>query len=103
MLSGSVLSTGHSRNQRGRQRELERCPKTGAALTNSTRQLLCSPRKCRQFFDVAGVMLDDDLGLEVVRDLLDALHRSDRLRAVVVERGHAKRIVVLAEVHRITA
>src|SRR5689334_2597181 len=97
MSCGSVLSTGP------RRRKLERCPKTGAALANSSRQLLCRRGKRRQFFDVAGVVLDDDLGLEVVRDLLDALHRSDRLRAVVVERGHAKRIVVLAEVHRITA
>src|SRR5262249_61506454 len=47
------------------------------------------------------VMLDDDGRLEIRGGLLEALERRHRLGAIEVERRHAIRIVILAEVRRI--
>src|SRR5215471_10436154 len=67
------------------------------------RPLLRERRKLRQFADVARIVLDDQGRLQIRRDLLDALDRSDRLGSVVVECRHAFRIVILAEVDGIAA
>src|SRR6266496_1747300 len=61
------------------------------------RRLLRCSRKSRQLADVAQVVLDDHGRVEVRGDLLDALERRDRLRAVVIEGRHAGRLVVLVE------
>src|SRR5215470_8442135 len=63
--------------------------------------LLRGRRERRQLADVAHVVLDDDGRLHVADDLLHALDRGDRLRAVEVEGRHAVRLVVLVEVGRI--
>ena len=57
--------------------------------------------KHRQFINVARIVLDDDLPLQIRCDLLHAIDRSYRLRAIEIEPGHAVRIVILAEVDRI--
>lgn len=53
------------------------------------RRLFCSRRERRQFVDVAGVVLDDHGGVEVLCDLLHPLDRGDGLRAIGVEVRHA--------------
>jgi hypothetical protein len=64
-------------------------------------RLLRGGRKRRQFLDVARVVLDDHGRLGIRRDLLEALERRDRLRAIIIEPGHAVRVVILAEVRGI--
>src|SRR6185312_10817820 len=55
----------------------------------------------REFVDVAGVVLDDDLALQIGRDLLQAFDRGHGLRAIEIEGGDAVGVEVLAEVDRI--
>src|SRR5258705_9837179 len=69
--------------------------------TSVSETLLCRGGKRRELAHVARVVLDDDRGLQVGGDLLDAVERGDRLRAVEVEGRHAVRLVVLVEVRRV--
>ena len=64
-------------------------------------RLVRGGRKCRQFLDVARVVLDDYGCVEIRRDLLEAFEGRDRLRAIIVEPRHAVGIVILAEVRGI--
>src|SRR4030095_2782332 len=66
----------------------------------STR-LLGRGREGGQLADVARVVLDDDRRFQVLGDVLDALERGDRLRAVEIEARRAVALVVLAEVRGI--
>jgi hypothetical protein len=64
-------------------------------------RLLRGGRKRRQFLHVARVVLDEHCRLGIHRDLLEALERRDRLRAIIVEPRHAVGIEILAEVRGI--
>jgi hypothetical protein len=64
-------------------------------------RLLRGGRKRRQFLHVARVVLDEHCRLGIRRDLLEALERRDRLRAIIVEPRHAVGIEILAEVRGI--
>ena len=61
-------------------------------------RLLRGGRECRQFTDVARVVLDDDGGFEVRRDLLEAVDRSQCRCVVGVECGHTVVFVIFPEV-----
>src|SRR5262245_9982530 len=58
-------------------------------------------RERRQLAYVPRVVLDDHGGLEIRRELLEAIERSQRLRAVGVEPGHAVRFVVFVKMREI--
>src|SRR2546426_2012427 len=76
----------------------------GASVTPHTALvLLRGRRERRQLADVAHVMLDDEGRLEICDELLHALDRGDRRRAVEVEARHSAAFVVLAEVGRVAA
>src|SRR5262249_16144497 len=60
-------------------------------------RLLRGGRKRRQFLDVTRVVLDDHGCVKIRRDLLEAFEGRDRLRAIIVEPGHAVGVVILAE------
>ena len=47
-------------------------------------------------------MLNDDSGLQVLRDRLEALNRCERRGAIGVERRHAVPVVVLVEVREVS-
>src|SRR6516162_3727680 len=66
-------------------------------MTRLDRPLLRRGREGRELADVAGVVLDDHGGVEVLCDLLHPLDRGDGLRAIGVEVRHALEVVVLAE------
>src|SRR5262249_49272471 len=55
-------------------------------------------RECRQFTNVARIVLNDDGGFEIRRYLLEAIDRSQCRRAVGVEFGHTIASVIFPEV-----
>src|SRR5450759_4304870 len=55
----------------------------------------------RQFAHVARVVLNDDGGFEICRELFEAVDRSQAIRAAGVEPRHAVAIVVLVKMHEI--
>src|SRR5262249_36069840 len=65
--------------------------------------LLRRRRERRELADVAHVVLDDDGRFEIRDDLLHALDRGDRRRAVEVEPRHAATLVVFAEVDNVSS
>src|SRR5262249_44064731 len=71
---------------------------TYSAGAPSRRRLLHDGRECLQFTDVARIVLDDDGGFEIRRDLLEAIDRSQCRRAVGVECGHTIAFVIFPEV-----
>src|ERR1700692_3037258 len=93
--SGSYLIT---RRRNAASTALDHCP---WPLAVPNQPLFGERRKYRQLFDVAGIVLDNEGRLQVRCNLLDALDRSHRLGAVIVERGYAVRIVVFVEMHRV--
>src|SRR3954470_12317957 len=70
------------------------------AFAGTTRANLLRRRgERRQLVDVAGVVLDDDGGLGVGRELFHAVDRGDRLCPVEIEPRHAAGVVILVEMH----
>src|SRR5262249_54978281 len=66
-------------------------------MTRLDRALLRRGREGRELADVAGVVLDDYGGVEVLCDLLRPLDRGDGLRAIGIEVRYALEVVVLGE------
>src|SRR5215470_7665253 len=68
------------------------------ALGAPPRGLLRGGRECRQFTDVARIVLDDDGGFEIRRDLLEAIDRGQCRCVVGVESGHTVAFVIFPKV-----
>src|SRR5207244_13233614 len=72
-----------------------------SGLQRNRSPLLRRRRERRQLPEVALVVLDDDGGLEVRRNLLETVDRSQRLGAVGVEDGHAVAVIIFLKVREV--
>src|SRR5206468_7454474 len=64
-------------------------------------RLLRGGRERRQLAHVARVVLNDDRGLEICRELLEAVDRREALRATGVEPRHTVVLPVLVKMHEV--
>src|SRR6202043_1384540 len=83
--------------------EIARGGGASAAPERWPQQLLRGSWEYRQFAEIAWVVLDDDSGVEILRDLFETVERRERRGAIGVEGGHAVTVVILMEVGEIAA